>query len=95
MSIHSDAALQGTSSDSDDDEVPSAQGVDDREELDDAEERASKRCRLAEGVAGIGQQVKALQVTLHMRMLDMVLHSAVSPVSFVDAVLLRHLVASC
>lgn len=36
----------------------------DREILDDAAERASKRCKLTEGVADIGQQLKEMQVML-------------------------------
>jgi hypothetical protein len=38
------------------------QSEDDRESLDDEEERASKRNRLTEQVEAVGSQVKQLQV---------------------------------
>ena len=94
MSTHSDAALQ-ESSDSDDDSVPSAQGADDHEELDDAKERANKRCKLTEGVAAIAQQVKMLQVTSHMHTPDMLLHAAFSLGIPFAAFLFKYAVASC
>ena len=55
-------------SDQDGDSTPKVQDNCDLESIDDVEERDRKRCKLAEGVASMRQQVKRLQVRKREKM---------------------------